>query len=27
MVWLEPEGLNNDVVYPNGISTSLPADV
>lgn len=26
-IFLEPEGLNCDVVYPNGISTSLPADV
>lgn len=26
-VFLEPEGLQSDVVYPNGISTSLPADV
>jgi tRNA uridine 5-carboxymethylaminomethyl modification enzyme len=26
-VFLEPEGLGNPVVYPNGISTSLPADV
>ena len=26
-VFLEPEGLNTDVVYPNGISTSLPTDV
>ena len=26
-VFLEPEGLNDDTVYPNGISTSLPADV
>ena len=24
---LIPEGLDTDVVYPNGISTSLPADV
>lgn len=26
-IFLEPEGLNSDLVYPNGISTSLPADV
>jgi len=26
-VFVEPEGLDTDVVYPNGISTSLPADV
>lgn len=26
-IYLEPEGLNTDLVYPNGISTSLPADV
>lgn len=26
-VFLEPEGLNDDTVYPNGISTSLPAEV
>jgi tRNA uridine 5-carboxymethylaminomethyl modification enzyme len=26
-VFLEPEGLSTHVVYPNGISTSLPADV
>ena len=26
-VFLEPEGLNDDTVYPNGISTSLPIDV
>ena len=26
-VFIEPEGLNTDTVYPNGISTSLPIDV
>ena len=26
-VFLEPEGLDSAAVYPNGISTSLPADV
>ncbi len=26
-IFLEPEGLNDDTVYPNGISTSLPAEV
>jgi len=26
-IFLEPEGLNDSVVYPNGISTSLPQDV
>jgi tRNA uridine 5-carboxymethylaminomethyl modification enzyme len=26
-VFLEPEGLDTPIVYPNGISTSLPADV
>ena len=26
-VFLEPEGLDTPLVYPNGISTSLPADV
>ena len=26
-VFLEPEGLNDPLVYPNGISTSLPRDV
>lgn len=27
LVFLEPESLSDDVVYPNGISTSLPVDV
>jgi tRNA uridine 5-carboxymethylaminomethyl modification enzyme len=26
-IFLEPEGLDDDTVYPNGISTSLPSDV
>eukprot|EP00911_Craspedida_sp_UC1_P002664 UC1_evm1s1958 len=26
-VWLEPEGLNTPVVYPNGINMTLPADI
>jgi tRNA uridine 5-carboxymethylaminomethyl modification enzyme len=26
-IFVEPEGLTTDVVYPNGISTRLPADV
>ena len=26
-IFLEPEGLDDDTVYPNGISTSLPQDV
>jgi tRNA uridine 5-carboxymethylaminomethyl modification enzyme len=27
LIFLEPEGLESPLVYPNGISTSLPADV
>ncbi|MFN3869055.1 MAG: tRNA uridine-5-carboxymethylaminomethyl(34) synthesis enzyme MnmG, partial [Hyphomicrobiaceae bacterium] len=26
-VFLEPEGLDDDTIYPNGVSTSLPVDV
>jgi len=26
-IFLEPEGINDNTVYPNGISTSLPADI
>ncbi|KAH7122599.1 glucose inhibited division protein A-domain-containing protein [Dendryphion nanum] len=27
IVWLEPEGFDNDIIYPNGISMTVPADV
>lgn len=27
IVWLEPEGLDSDLIYPNGLSMSLPAEV
>ena len=26
-VWLEPEGCDSDLIYPNGLSCSLPEDV
>jgi len=26
-IFLEPEGLEDDIIYPNGISSSLPVDV
>ena len=27
VVWLEPEGFDNDVIYPNGLSMTVPADI
>lgn len=26
-IWLEPEGFDSDVIYPNGISMTVPADI
>ncbi|KAI0382766.1 glucose-inhibited division protein A subfamily [Hypomontagnella monticulosa] len=26
IVWLEPEGFDNDTIYPNGLSMTIPAD-
>jgi tRNA uridine 5-carboxymethylaminomethyl modification enzyme len=27
IIWLEPEGFDNDMIYPNGISCTVPEDV
>jgi tRNA uridine 5-carboxymethylaminomethyl modification enzyme len=27
IIWLEPEGFDNDIIYPNGISCTVPEDV
>jgi tRNA uridine 5-carboxymethylaminomethyl modification enzyme len=26
IVWLEPEGFDNDIIYPNGLSMTIPAE-
>lgn len=26
IVWLEPEGFDNDIIYPNGLSMTVPAE-
>jgi len=27
IVWLEPEGYDSELIYPNGLSNSLPVEV
>ena len=27
LVWIEPEGLDSDVAYPNGITMGFPEDI
>ena len=27
IIWLEPEGFDDDIIYPNGISCTVPVDV
>ena len=26
-IFIEPEGINKDLIYPNGVSTSLPKNI